>query len=90
MKAKDFLNDAGLIKGWLVLAKPHCPWCERVEELLQKRGLPYLHVDISKCEEIKVDLKRKGLTTVPQVFFNGDHIGGYENTFNYLEEWMDQ
>ena len=58
-----------------------CPYCIRAEQLLQRRG-------VSEIEKIRVDLQpelriamveKTGRRTVPQIFINGQHIGGYDD-----------
>jgi len=57
-----------------------CPYCIRAEQLLKKKG-------ISEIEKIRVDLEpelriammeKTGRRTVPQIYINGEHIGGYD------------
>jgi glutaredoxin 3 len=58
-----------------------CPYCVRAEQLLQRKG----EQDI---EKIRVDLQpelrdamiqKTGRRTVPQIFINGEHVGGYDD-----------
>lgn len=58
-----------------------CPYCIRAEQLLQRKG-------ISGIEKIRVDLQPEqrirmveltGRRTVPQIFINEQHIGGYDD-----------
>lgn len=58
-----------------------CPYCIRAEQLLQRKG-------VSEIEKIRVDLQpelriammeKTGRRTVPQIFINGQHIGGYDD-----------
>jgi glutaredoxin 3 len=58
-----------------------CPYCIRAEQLLKKKGA-------SEIEKIRVDLEpelrvammeKTGRRTVPQIFINGEHVGGYDD-----------
>lgn len=58
-----------------------CPYCIRAEQLLQRKG-------ISEIEKIRIDLQpelhiamveKTGRRTVPQIFINEQHIGGYDD-----------
>jgi glutaredoxin 3 len=58
-----------------------CPYCVRAEQLLKRKG-------IQEIEKIRIDLqpelmeemiKRSGRRTVPQIYINGEHIGGYDD-----------
>lgn len=57
-----------------------CPYCRRAEMLLKSRG-------VTEIEKIRVDLdpaqreemiQKTGLRTVPQIFIDGSHVGGYD------------
>lgn len=56
-----------------------CPWCQRAEQLLRKRGIRFekIRVDLSKGK-LREMLKRSRRDTVPQIFINNRHIGGFE------------
>ncbi len=58
-----------------------CPYCIRAEQLLRRKG-------VSEIEKIRIDLQpelraamveRTGRRTVPQIFINEQHIGGYDD-----------
>ncbi len=58
-----------------------CPYCIRAEQLLQRKG-------ITEIEKIRLDLQpefrvamvaKTGRRTVPQIFIDGQHIGGYDD-----------
>jgi glutaredoxin 3 len=58
-----------------------CPYCVRAEHLLKRKG-------ISEIEKIRVDLQPEmrdamiemtGRRTVPQIFINGVHVGGFDD-----------
>ena len=58
-----------------------CPYCVRAEQLLQRKG-------VTEIEKIRVDLQpelgvvmveKTNRRTVPQIFINDRHIGGYDD-----------
>jgi len=58
-----------------------CPYCLRAEQLLSRKG-------VTQIEKIRVDLQpelrvemiaRTGRRTVPQIYINDEHIGGYDD-----------
>jgi len=60
-----------------------CPYCARAKSLLERKGIKYLNFDIiedsAKREEM---LKRSGgRTSVPQIFIDGEHIGGCDELY---------
>lgn len=60
-----------------------CPYCVAAERLLKSRG-------VTEIEKIRIDLdpskmdemvtRAHGRRSVPQVFINGQHIGGFDDT----------
>ena len=55
-----------------------CPYCSRARALLERKGVAYTEIDII-AEPTRRDEKIRragGRTSVPQIFINGDHIGG--------------
>lgn len=58
-----------------------CPYCDRAEQLLKRKG-------VREIEKIRVDLQpesriammgQTGRRTVPQIYINGAHVGGYDD-----------
>lgn len=60
-----------------------CPYCARAKALLEKKGVPYINIDIiedtSKRDEMLA--RSEGGTTVPQIFIDGEHIGGCDELY---------
>lgn len=57
-----------------------CPFCRRALALLDRKAVTYTNIDIEEGRGQKraMGLRAGGRTTVPQVFINDQHIGGYE------------
>jgi len=55
-----------------------CPYCARARSLLAKKGVAYSDIDVmadtSKFDEMLA--RSGGRQTVPQIFIDGEHIGG--------------
>jgi glutaredoxin 3 len=58
-----------------------CPYCIRAEQLLHSKG-------VTEIEKVRVDLQpelrvammeRTGRRTVPQIYINDEHVGGYDD-----------
>jgi glutaredoxin len=60
-----------------------CPWCIRVKELLNIYGFDFYELDINN-PRLKKEFLEQGFKTVPQVFFEDKHIGGYETTKDWV------
>lgn len=61
-----------------------CPWCVRVKELLKVYGFDYYEKDINTSPQYKKEFIAAGHKTVPQVYLEGDLIGGYDKTKEYV------
>lgn len=57
-----------------------CPFCRRALALLDGKAVTYTNIDVEEGRGRKraMSLRSGGKTTVPQVFINDQHIGGYE------------
>jgi glutaredoxin 3 len=55
-----------------------CPYCTRARALLERKGVAYTDIDILQEPVRRGEMIRRagGRTTVPQIFINGEHIGG--------------
>jgi glutaredoxin 3 len=58
-----------------------CPYCTRARALLQKKGVAFVDVDIAEDPERRGEMIQRagGRATVPQIFINGEHIGGCDD-----------
>ena len=65
-----------------------CPYCFAAKKLLKKLNLNFEEVLVDNNLKIKnkmIELSN-GRTTVPQVFFGENHIGGYDDLKRFHEE----
>jgi glutaredoxin 3 len=55
-----------------------CPYCARARALLERKGASYTEFDILEAPQRRSEMIRRagGRTSVPQIFINGEHIGG--------------
>ncbi len=59
---------------------PMCAFCEAAKRLLLRNNLEFKEIDISSQEGLRDEMiqKANGKRTIPQIFFNNEHIGGYQ------------
>tara|TARA_Y100000816_G_C25560357_1_gene302728 strand:+ start:41 stop:277 length:237 start_codon:yes stop_codon:yes gene_type:complete len=65
-----------------------CPYCFAAKKLLKKLNLNFDEILIDNNPKIKnkmIELS-DGRTTVPQVFFGENHIGGYDDLKRFYDE----
>ena len=60
------------------LATAWCPYCARARALLKQKGVAFSEIDIEEQPARRDEMIRRagGRTSVPQIFINGEHIGG--------------
>jgi len=60
-----------------IYTTPFCGYCARAKGLLDRKGTAYEEVDVMMDEKKRAEMReRSKRTTVPQIFINGQHIGG--------------
>ena len=59
---------------------PMCAFCDAAKRLLKRNNLEYKVIDISTGAGLRDEMIKKanGKRTIPQIFFNEEHIGGYQ------------
>jgi len=69
-----------------------CGYCTKAKSLINtyiKTGMfeELVEYNIEISSEHKKDLRERlpGVKTVPQIFFDGVHIGGYDDLADYIE-----
>ena len=55
-----------------------CPYCARARALLARKGVAYTEIDIIDEPRRRDEMIKRagGRTSVPQIFIDGEHIGG--------------
>ena len=68
------------MKKILMYSGPMCNFCEAAKRLLNRNNLEYKVIDISSGDGIRDEMIKKsnGKRTIPQIFFNDYHVGGYQ------------
>ena len=61
-----------------------CPFCIRTKGKLEDLNLSFFDINLDKFKGARqLMVEKTGRKTVPQIFFNGKHIGGWTD-FNNL------
>ena len=68
------------MKNVTVYMGPMCAFCDAAKRLLKRNNIPYKEINIALEERKREEMLKKsnGKRTIPQIFFNELHIGGYE------------
>lgn len=62
-----------------IYTKEWCPYCRRAKAMLRSLDLEYTDYDITNDEELYEEMvERSAKKTIPQIFIDGENIGGYD------------
>lgn len=58
-----------------------CPYCARAKSLLGRKGVEYVNIDVMEEPARRDEMVSRagGRTSVPQIFIDGEHIGGSDD-----------
>jgi glutaredoxin 3 len=60
-----------------------CPYCHRAKKLLEAKGVDYTEIDVMTDGKLRTQMRTRagGRTSVPQIFINGQHVGGCDDLY---------
>jgi glutaredoxin-like protein len=90
------VSDADTMLTWLapdaagpldvtVFSREGCPYCARAKGMLNDAGIRFEELVLNRDFSESTIRAVSGQATVPQVFINGEHVGGSEA----LEQWLE-
>ena len=67
------------MKNIVMYSGPMCNFCDAAKRLLSRNNLKYEEIDISSKDGLRDEMIKKanGKRTIPQIFFDDHHVGGY-------------
>ncbi len=67
----------------LIYTKEYCPYCTQAKKLLKEKNQQFTEIDLGLRPDLRDEMisKSKGRNTVPQIFINGQHIGGCDDLY---------
>ena len=68
------------MKNVTVYTGPMCNFCDAAKRLLNRNNIPFKEINIALEDNKRDEMLKKsnGKRTIPQIFFNEYHVGGYE------------
>lgn len=68
------------MKKIILYTTPYCGYCRAAKHLLTKKGVAFTEIDVSGDLALRQEMidRAFGRRTVPQIFINGSHVGGYD------------
>ncbi len=82
------------LKGNIVYGKASCPFCVKAKQMLDDAGIEYDYYDVVKdsaalyrmIPEVKAHIGMKTPVTVPQIWLEGNYVGGSDNLESIIKE----
>ncbi|AGA32498.1 Peroxiredoxin family protein/glutaredoxin [Thioalkalivibrio nitratireducens DSM 14787] len=78
--------NAARPKDVVLFTKPGCPYCKAAKDDLQQASMDFEEIVLGRDASLRSLRAATGAMTVPQVFVNGERIGGSEE----LKVWLDR
>ena len=68
------------MKNVTIYACPLCNYCDAAKRLLTRNNVKYNEINIATVDGAMDEMIKKanGKRTIPQIFFDDQHIGGYD------------
>ena len=68
------------MKNITIYTGPLCNYCDAAKRLLIRNNATFKEINIAKVDGAKDEMIKKtnGKKTIPQIFFDDQHIGGYD------------
>ena len=68
------------MKNVTIYTGPYCNYCDAAKRLLTRNNATYKEINVAEVEGAKDEMIKKanGKKTIPQIFFDDQHIGGYD------------
>ena len=68
------------MKSVTIYTGPLCNYCDAAKRLLARNNIQYKEINIASVEAAMDEMVKKanGKRTIPQIFINDNHIGGYD------------
>ncbi|WP_206996479.1 glutaredoxin 3 [Trinickia mobilis] len=63
-----------------IYTKPTCPYCVAAKMLLQAKGAQFIEISVQGDRVLGEALRqRTGRRTVPQIYIDDHHVGGFDD-----------
>mmetsp|Transcript_5194 Transcript_5194/g.13019 ORF Transcript_5194/g.13019 Transcript_5194/m.13019 type:complete len:492 (+) Transcript_5194:70-1545(+) len=84
-------SPAKLVGRITVYSISGCPYCKRAKGFLAEHNLPYTEINLDvyptrRAEMVSITQRH----TVPQIFFNAEHIGGSDDLLSLSDEKLNE
>tara|TARA_X000000368_G_C22511851_1_gene485245 strand:+ start:173 stop:427 length:255 start_codon:yes stop_codon:yes gene_type:complete len=68
------------MKNIVMYTGPSCNFCDAAKRLLKRNNADFTEINIASKEGLMDEMIRKanGKRTIPQIFIDDNHVGGYQ------------
>lgn len=64
----------------VMYSTPWCPYCIRARMLLKQKGVRFDDINVAGNSDLRREMEASsGRYTVPQIWINGEHVGGCDD-----------
>jgi len=77
-------SDADVPASVTIMSRKGCPFCAKAKDMLKDAGMDYEELVMGEDYTDRSLRAMVGSSSVPQIFINGDHVGGSSD----LAEWL--
>lgn len=70
----------------IIYGSEGCVFCTQAVKLAESKGIPYEYKDILEEQGMYAEFKAQGWRSVPQIFYKGNHIGGFTDFEKLLKQ----
>ncbi|MDE1156928.1 MAG: glutaredoxin 3 [Neorhizobium sp.] len=65
----------------IIYTREYCGYCARAKALLTSKGVSFTEHDATFSKELRAEMiaKSNGGSTFPQIFIDGQHVGGCDD-----------
>lgn len=71
------------MKPVTIYTTPICGFCAAAKRLLDQKGVAYEEIDVMRDAEKKQEMMNRAKRhTVPQIFIDGQHVGGCDDLYD--------
>ena len=68
----------------IIYSASHCPYCVRAKALLERKGMLFTEILVDEDDKLRDEMiARSKRYTVPQIFINHQHIGGFDDLYAF-------
>jgi glutaredoxin 3 len=71
-----------------IYTTPTCPYCIAAKKLLTQKGAAFEEISVAgdPAGRTAMSARANGRTTVPQIFIDGQHVGGCDDLYELNEQ----